>query len=186
MKIQKKKTSKTVAIVVLVVAFILAGGATYWYLDTNGFFDHSNKETQNEKTDDTTDAQADKNTSSDDISNDENKGQDNKPPTPVDDSGKKVAQINIVDASQYDDIFEVRAGVTNLTEEGGQCEFTFTRNSDTLTYDSKASFTGTNVNCETLDVPVSDFPSKGEWQMVVKYTSSVSAGASQSRKVVVK
>jgi len=40
MKIKKNRSGshKSVAIVILVIVFVLAGGAAYWYLDLNGFF----------------------------------------------------------------------------------------------------------------------------------------------------
>jgi cytoskeletal protein RodZ len=186
MKIQKKKkASKAVLISVLIVAFVLAGGAGYWYLDTNGFFGRAGKKTQdnNKSNNDATSESADKTS---DESDDNKNGNSQKPPVETDDSGKKVAQIVIVDASQYDDTFEVRAGVNNLTEEGGRCEFVFTQNSQVLTRSSDAIFTGTDVNCQTIEIPVKDFPNKGEWQMVVNYTSSASKGSSQSKTVVIK
>jgi cytoskeletal protein RodZ len=189
MKIQnKKKKSKVILIVILVVAFIVAGGASYWYLDANGFFGNKDKtaeQKEKSKTDVASDNPTDGQTPADEIGDNDNKGVE-KPPVEVDANGKKKAVINIVDASQYDDTFEVRAGVTNLTEEGGKCEFVFTKGSQTLTRTTNAIFSGTRVDCETLDILVVDFPAKGEWQMVVKYTSAAAVGSSDSRTVTIK
>ena len=184
----RKNTSKTVLIVVLIVLFVVAGGAGYWYLDTNGFFGHKDKTTEQEKkpvTDETSDNSTNDQTSVDEVGDSDSKGVE-KPPVEVDMNGKKKAVVNIVDASQYDDTFEVRAGVTNLTEENGKCEFIFTKGSQTLTRSTKAIFSGTRIDCETLDIPVVDFPSRGEWQMIVKYLSATAAGSSQTKMVMVK
>jgi hypothetical protein len=186
MKIQKKKRVKGALIIALVVVFVLAGGATYWYLDSNGFFGRNDdKKTQNaSKSEDAPAGQIDNETTTD--SDSDKKGNNDKPPVETDSSGKKVAQIVIVDASQYDNIFEVRAGVNNLAEDNGTCEFTFTRGNNSLSYTSAAIFSGTGIDCQTIDIPVEDFTPKGEWQMVVKYTSPTSAGSSQTKKVMIK
>jgi hypothetical protein len=182
MKIQKKKkTPRTVFVVMLIVAFILAGGASYWYLDTNGFFGHSDNETPKQSGNNT----ADDNDITDDTTIDDKKGNDDKPPIDVDETGKKVAQIVIVDASQYGNTFEVRAGITNLTEENGRCEFIFTQNGLELIRTSDAIFTGTGTDCQTLEIPIKNFPAKGKWEMVVKYTSVTASGSSQTKTVMV-
>jgi len=183
----KKKAPKTILIVVLVLVFALAGGASYWYLDTNGFFGRTDKQTEANKNsggDKTTTSNTTETPAGNNI-NDDNKGTEG-PPVPVDENGNKIAQIKIVDASQYDDTFEVRAGVTNLTEENGTCEFTFTKGSQTLSRTTDAIFSGTSVNCATLDIPIVDFPAKGDWQMVVKYTSTTASGSSDSQKITIK
>jgi cytoskeletal protein RodZ len=189
MKIRKKeKAAKAVLIIALVVAFVVAGGAGYWYLDTNGFFGRKDKETQkqsdeNNKTDNSTDNNS---PSDEDNTGNNAKNEEEKPTTPTDEQGKKIAQIVVVDASQYDDVFSVRAGVTNLTEEGGNCEFVFTKGQQTLTRASEGIFTGTSVNCQSIEIPIKDFPAKGEWQMVVKYTSNAATGSSNIKTVMVK
>ncbi|MCL2174288.1 hypothetical protein FWH58_03310 [Candidatus Saccharibacteria bacterium] len=190
MKIQKKpKISRTVLIVVLVVVLILAGGITYWYLDTNDFFGRSDKDTKQQddpdQDDETTDLTNDDDVN-DDIDDEKKGGNEEKPPALIDDNGKKIAQIRIVDASQYGDVFEVRAGMNNIMEENGQCSYTFTRNGQTLSRSSEAIFTGTGTDCKTIDIPVSDFPAKGEWQMVVKYSSATSAGTADTRTISIK
>jgi len=184
MKIQKeRKTPKVMLIVILVVAFILAGGAAYWYMDTNGFFKQSGNGIDKQ---DGNDTQIDKNNDGTTDGDDE-KGTDEKPSVEIDDSGKKIAQVVVVDAGEYDTgILEVRAGVTNLTEENGKCEFTFTHNKLSVVRSSNAIFTGTGVDCQTLEIPFKDFPVKGEWQMVVKYTSNTAVGSSQTKMVMIK
>ncbi|MDR1969884.1 MAG: hypothetical protein LBQ11_00850 [Candidatus Nomurabacteria bacterium] len=182
MKIQKKKSRKAVLIVLLIVAFILAGGATYWYLDTNGFFGRSDKDTGQQDNDDN----QINNGTSNETPSDDNKGNNEKPPVETDSEGKKIARLVIVDASQYDNIVEVRAGVTNLAEENGKCEFTFTKDTSSLTRTSDAIFSGTGIDCQTLEVPVENFPTKGAWKMVVKYSSATAAGISEIKTINVK
>lgn len=184
MEIKKKKTSKAVIITVLVIVFVLAGGAGYWYLNSNGFFDRSGEETEQTDGDGDTTNVEDKNATDPTLSS--SKNDDDKPPVEVDDSGKKVAQVGITYASQNGDVVEVRSGVNNIIEESGTCQYIFTQNSLSLTRTNNAIFTGTGMNCETINIPVKDFPAKGEWQMVVKYTSSTAAGTSQTKTVMLK
>ncbi|MCL2280559.1 hypothetical protein FWC31_01585 [Candidatus Saccharibacteria bacterium] len=180
MKIQKKKTMPKPALVaLLVVTFVLIAGATCWCLRENGFFDRSNDQT-NQHGDQGNDTPGEN-------TNDDDKKFEEESPTKTDEDGKKVAQITIVYADQDGDMFEVRAGVYNITEETGWCEFVFTnQNGLTLTRTSTAIFTGTGTDCTPIDIPIRDFPVKGEWQMVVKYTSPTAAGASEIKTVVLR
>jgi len=189
MKIQnKKKTPKTALVIVLIVAIVLVGGAVYWYLKSNNFFDHHNDTTKQQSGKDNSQntTNTDNNGTTDNTTNNDNKGSDEKTPVEADNSGKKVAQITIVDASQYDNMFEVRAGMNNITEDSGTCNYTFTQNGQVLNYSSDAIFTGTGTDCKTIDIPVSDFPAKGAWQLVITYSSATATGTSATKTVTVK
>ena len=181
MKIQeKKKAPQAVLVVLLIMVVVLAGGAAYWYFDPNGFFGRSNKSVQDNGDTSHDDGKTD------DGSTNNAKNDDEEKPVETDEGGKKVAELVIVDASQYGDMVEMRVGVTNLVEENGRCEFTFMRNGVILTRTSDAIFSGTRIDCRTLEIPAKDFPAKGEWQMIVKYTSATAAGSSQTKMVMVK
>jgi hypothetical protein len=96
-------------------------------------------------------------------------------------SSKSSVPVVIVDASQNGSTFEVRAYADAVTD--GTCNYTFTKGSSTIVKQSAATFSGNTVSCATLDVNTGDFPSKGSWQLTVKYLSTpgdVSGSVSQS------
>ncbi len=94
-------------------------------------------------------------------------------------------RISIVDASQYDQEFEVRAYVTGTLSNDGTCTATFTKDGNrTVTKSVIAAPNVSNMSCATAKIPVSDFQSKGEWGLVVSYQST-NGVVGQSKPVTV-
>lgn len=82
-------------------------------------------------------------------------------------------KITIVDASQYDQEFEVRAYVAGTLSNEGTCTVTFTKDGNrTVTKSVSAAPNVSNMSCATAKIPVSDFQSKGDWSLVVSYQSN--------------
>lgn len=95
-----------------------------------------------------------------------------KPDTDSDASPKPPSDnvgVVIVDASQYDNIFEIRA-YANATESG-TCSYTFTSGSKTVTKQTDANSGPSTASCNTLEVPVSEL-GIGTWDITIDYAST--------------
>ena len=97
----------------------------------------------------------------------------------------KNAQLYITDASQYDDTIEVRAYVSNVYEDNGTCKATFTQGGNSVSESSTAFKDATTTQCGTINIPRSKFPSSGQWQLVVHYSSSQSSGKTEPQQVTI-
>lgn len=78
--------------------------------------------------------------------------------------------LTIVDASQYNGQFEVRA-YANI-DENGTCTFTFTKGTKSLKKESIATGGPITSSCQTIDVPTSDLGDVGDWQLNISYISN--------------
>jgi hypothetical protein len=104
------------------------------------------------------------------------------------DSGSTPSKANIVlvDSSQYDDVFEIRGYVSNLFENDGFCTATLTKAGyNSVTKKVSASSSATNTQCQTVDIPVTEFPAKGPWQLTVSYSSAHASGATPVKAVTI-
>ncbi len=99
----------------------------------------------------------------------------------VDDS----AAVVISDASQYDDVVEVRAYITSLYDEAGTCTATFTKDGQTVSVENPAFKDAKTTQCGALNIARQKFSSGGNWQLSVTYTSGKISG-SASRAVTLK
>ena len=97
---------------------------------------------------------------------------------------KKSADVVIVDASQYDNTIEVRAFVSNHVE-GGTCSYRFTRGNNTINKSLPAHADASTSICPMLEVDRSEFPSSGDWQLVVSYESANAKGLSDTKTVTI-
>lgn len=89
--------------------------------------------------------------------------------TPATSLGENV-NVVVVDASQYSDVVEVRVYAQAVAD--GKCTFEFSNGSKgTLSKQAVAKAGANTTQCTTIDVPVTDFPTKGSWQLSVTYTS---------------
>lgn len=94
------------------------------------------------------------------------------------------ANIVLTDATQYSLVIEVRAYVSNIYEDGGNCVATFTKAGFTpINVTSHAFKDAKTTQCGAMDIERNQFPSSGEWQVAVKYSSSSASGNSEKRKV---
>jgi len=75
--------------------------------------------------------------------------------------------------------------VDGILEDGGTCIATFTKTgSKTFEKSSKGFSNVSTTQCEPIFINVSDFPSTGEWEVVVKY-SGTSQGSSEAVKLTI-
>ena len=159
MNIPPRKNKKTLIIPLLVIVFIVI-------VIVIGMLWAKNNNPQSTSTNNQNTTQADKDTNNTANSETEkdNTSSDASPKPPSDTVG-----VIVVDASQYDNIFEVRA-YANATE-AGTCTYTFAKDGKVITKKSNANSGPSTASCETLDVPVAEL-SKGNWDLTIKYTST--------------
>jgi cytoskeletal protein RodZ len=173
-------TRKTV-VLALVIVVALTGGGVLAYQQTRP--DNTSQTPVNPET-----SQNDDNINLDPPTEEEkqeteqhkdNLTKENEQPT----GGSAKASITIVDASQYGQDIEVRVMVSGVYEEGGICKVTFTQGSQSLSKQSKGFKDATTTTCPPITVPRSEFPSAGDWNATVTYSSATASGASASKTV---
>jgi hypothetical protein len=91
-----------------------------------------------------------------------------------------TANLQITDASQYDDIVEVRGFVSNIVETGGTCTYVFTQGGATVTETTPAQADATTTQCKTLDTPRAKFVNAGVWQLIATYESASAKGTAKA------
>lgn len=89
-----------------------------------------------------------------------------------------TAEVVIVDANQYENVIEVRAFVSNVIENGS-CKYIFTQNSSEIIKEQPAYADASTTPCTNLEVNRSEFPTSGQWNVEVIYTSTTIAGSSE-------
>lgn len=90
-----------------------------------------------------------------------------------------TAKIAIVDASQYDDIIEVRAFVSNIVENG-TCKFTFIQGDHKIIKNTPAIADASTTPCTNLTIPISELPANGTWVLTVTYSNGKITGSASS------
>lgn len=184
---KKNRTSRSKILLLILAGVLLFAGGVYAYqaLDDNAdsksqandidFGPPTEEERQagDEQKDTITDKEssndADETTQPSD--SDENDRQDD----------RKSANVVIVDASQYDDIVEVRAFVNNHIQDG-TCRYRFQRGNQTINKQLEAHADASTTVCPALEVNRSEFRSAGTWSVTVTYESSGAKG-SQSQEL---
>ena len=94
-----------------------------------------------------------------------------------------TANVNIVDASQYNDLIEVRAYVSNVIEASGNCVITLEQAGKQVTKTVVARADAKTTQCTTIDIPRNEIPSAGTWNVTVNYNGSISGQAKTTLKV---
>lgn len=92
------------------------------------------------------------------------------------------AEIIITDATQYDNVIEVRSFIANKYQDG-TCKTTFTKGSLTVSKETKAYKDATTTICTNPLIDRLEFKQAGEWQVVVEYTAGNVFGRSQPQTV---
>lgn len=87
---------------------------------------------------------------------------------------------------QYGAQIEIGSYVSGIYEDGGTCTAKFSKDGESFSRSVQANKNVTSVDCSVIAVPVSDFPSKGIWSVVVSYDSLTAAGSSETRTFEVK
>lgn len=180
-----KKSSKQVwsrrkIIIGLIIISLVALAATgFYYNNGNKTSDHVKRDVSLDK-DINYDPPTEEEIKSSDAQKDENLKQEEAARNQPSDIKPNIV---VVDASQYDKVVEVRAYVSNILEDGGKCTAVFTRNGTTVSKASNAFRDATTTQCRPIEIPRSEFPTAGEWQVVMKYKSATTSGESAKRFV---
>lgn len=90
-----------------------------------------------------------------------------------------IAQVAIVDASQYENTIEVRAFISNVLQDG-TCVIGFTNNNLHFEKSVPAYADASTTPCVGLEVPLGEFNASGSWSVTVSYTSSDSKSTGSS------
>lgn len=97
-------------------------------------------------------------------------------------SGKQKVTPIITSANQN----SVSAYVPGIFEENGKCRALFSSGSESFSLESEGFGNVSYTQCAPFSLQVSDFPKKGQWNVVVSYSSGVAEGESQSQQIEVK
>lgn len=106
-------------------------------------------------------------------------------------SGQKQVKPIISSAGQFNSVqygnaIEVRTLITGVYESQGNCTAIFKLGSSVIERSTEAIQDATTTRCDVVVIPRADFPSSGNWELVVKYTSPTSSGESDITRVEVK
>lgn len=182
-----KKLNKKLLLVTLTILLVI-GGASYLLLKKNN--NNSQQTAQSSATEEALNLNPP--TAEDAQQVDENKQriineQENaatQPPPPA--GTKKNVTPNISFAEQNGSTIEVGSFVSGIFENGGTCTAKFSRGSLSVAKTVAATPEGNSVYCPLFSVPTSEFSQKGEWSVVVSYSSAAASGSSEARKFEVK
>ncbi|HSH56293.1 MAG TPA: hypothetical protein VK983_05750 [Candidatus Limnocylindrales bacterium] len=108
------------------------------------------------------------------------------PVAPVDENGKKQAQVSISSASQNNESVRIAAFVSNVFEEGGTCSLTISKGTSTINRTSEGFQNASYTQCTPFTISRSEFATTGSWTATVHYSSTTSAGKSTPTPVEVK
>lgn len=100
-------------------------------------------------------------------------------------SNKKTVSVIITDASQYDDLIEVRSFIPDHYQDG-TCTITFRKDDRTLTKMTPAYRDISTTICTNPNIKRSEFSTSGEWQVTVSYESADAKGTSNSQTITIR
>ncbi len=101
-------------------------------------------------------------------------------------SGTRSVTPVITAINQNGTEITVNAYVGNVFEDGGTCSLTATKNGNTVSKTSQAFANATTTDCAPLRLERASFNEAGEWNFIIKYTSSSSQGSSATKVFTVK
>ena len=178
----KKINNKRIIIIATGLLLIATAGAFFMYQKMTSKVDQSQDATRPTNTVDygpPTDeekAQAEKQKEQ----NIERSQSDSAPPS-------RTANVVVVDSSQYGSSFEVRGYVSNVFEEGGSCTARFSRiGSNAVVKVVSATKSATTTQCQTIEVPVTEFNVKGDWNFTLEYSSPSKQGITKSSIIAIR
>ncbi len=181
---QKKAKNKKLIVAGLVLLIVILGLSANWYRSRNSSQPGTDIDPPGtEKIDLSPPTEADKQAV------DENKEriarqEDSSSQAPT--SGIAVTPT-IVDASYYsqEQVFELSAFVSGVFESTGVCKVTLTKGSTVITRESAGFKNSSYTSCTPISIPRANFPSSGEWSVLVSYTSPTAQGSSQIKTVMI-
>lgn len=100
-------------------------------------------------------------------------------------TSKKSVDVAITDATQYGGVIEVRSFVPSYSQDG-TCTLVFTQDSRTFSRNTPGYKDISSTVCPAVEVKASEFPSEGQWQVVVSFESANAKGQSEARTFTVK
>ncbi len=87
--------------------------------------------------------------------------------------------VTITDATQYDNIIEVR-GFANIVEEGATCTVTLEKGTNVIRKKVSAFADATVTGCSVAEIARSEFAEGGTWKVTLSYTSTARSGTATS------
>lgn len=184
MKITSKTTNKKYLRLTVVVAIIIILGAG-GYLYATGFFSPSSSKDQTnygkpskeqikagenieKETEETSNEGSDPNAV----------GSDRTPLPTGTTENKGTASVTISSFNQNDGIFQIRAFINTITNDG-TCTLTMTKDGKTITKTAGVQGTPSATTCKGFDIPVSEL-SQGQWNAVITFENSTLKGTGSS------
>lgn len=154
---QKRKQKNFIKMFTVIFLLVAASGLVV-YLNRSSIFSNTTNSTQHQATD-TTPTQNNSSSSETVVENPDNTIKSN------------TGQVNLilVDASQYDNIFEIRSYAN--TSEPGSCIISLSKSSSTITKTVKVLSNGSTAVCETIDISLAEFTESGAWSLKITYSS---------------
>ena len=187
MRIKNKNNRLPLVSAAIVAVLLIGGGLAYWQRDTIGswFGQPSENTTSDDSSSDSADSDSADNPDSDMPSTDSdgtssNSNSSDESSSSPDSDGTRQVTVIINDASQYDSNVEVRSYVEGIVETSGTCTITFTKGSQSFARTTEPLTNPNYTTCAAISVPVSDFPSKGTWQVTVDYLSAQYKGSAST------
>lgn len=101
-------------------------------------------------------------------------------------NGQKSITPQIVDATQYGQVIEVRVLIPQVYEAGGTCTMTFRFGTSLLNKTVAAVQDSTTTRCTPLAIPRNEFTAAGTWSVIVSYGSDSAKGTSAPRALEIK
>ena len=106
------------------------------------------------------------------------------PATPPTDaaSGKQTVNVLLTNVGINDGNVSASGFVTNLSENGGSCEYVFTNGTQSISKPVETVANSTSTTCKTASFGSEELPSKGRWSVQLKYASSAAQGSSNQKE----
>jgi hypothetical protein len=171
MKNQKTKPSKKIILIVAVFALLLGAAIYFWQNQSEKL-----SQTESDKPINTIDysGPTDEEKEAGDLQKENNKSREE---TDGQTTPPSNADIVLVDAGQYENIVEVRAYVSNIYADDGNCSVKLTNGSQTITRTSEAFKDVKTTQCGTFKIDRTEFSAAGTWNLTVSYSSPTSVGS---------
>lgn len=96
---------------------------------------------------------------------------------------KQTVKPTITVANSLGDMTEAAAAITNIFEKDGLCTFIYKNGSEIVEKKTEAVAEGRSTFCPIIQLPNSEFKTKGIWELTVDYESSFSSGESDVRQI---
>ena len=79
--------------------------------------------------------------------------------------------------------YEIGSIVNGIYEDGGVCKLIVKKNALYLSFQESTIKSPKSLECKSFSIPKDKFPEKGQWSVVVEYSSKNAQGTSESRNI---